>query len=47
MKLEIDDVEESIVKKVKPYGNGANVIVPKSWIGRDVRILLIEKKEGD
>lgn len=36
---EIDDVEESIVKKVRPFGTGAHVIVPKSWMGRDVRII--------
>lgn len=44
MKIEINNAEESITKTVKPYGNGAKVNVPKSWIGREVQIILLEKK---
>lgn len=33
---------EQIEKTVKAYGNGANVTVPKKWIGKRVKVLLIE-----
>ena len=33
--------EETIEKEVKPQGNGAHVIVPKDWIGAQVKITRI------
>lgn len=43
MKIEIDNGKESLTKVAKPFGqNGAHVLVPKSWIGKDVQIVLLE-----
>lgn len=30
--------EETIEKEVKPQGNGAHVIIPKAWLGSQVKI---------
>ncbi len=32
----------SIEKNVKPYGNGAHVNIPKQWLGKRVKVILIE-----
>jgi putative transposon-encoded protein len=32
-----------IQKTVKPSGNGAMVYIPKEWIGKRVKIILIDK----
>lgn len=45
MKLIIDNAEESRVKVAKSHGNSGRVSVPKEWIGRDVQVVLLEKKE--
>ena len=42
MKIIIDNALESITKTVKPQGNGAMVILPKKWIGKNVQITLLE-----
>lgn len=46
-KIEINQSEKiksfgSIDKIVKPQGNGAMVLVPKSWIGKRVKVILME-----
>jgi len=30
-----------------PFGGGAHVIIPKTWIGHNVNIVRIEDKYGD
>ena len=37
--------EETIEKEVKPQGNGAHVIVPKRWIGAQVKITRTSEPE--
>lgn len=36
----------TIDKIVKKQGNGAMILVPKTWLGKSVRVLLLEKKIG-
>ena len=50
--VEDDDVflirgEETIEKEVKPQGNGAHVIIPKRWIGAQVKITRVSEPEHD
>jgi putative transposon-encoded protein len=45
--IEINQTEKikgygSIEKTVKPQGNGAMILVPKSWTGKRVKVILIE-----
>ena len=42
MKIEIDNAVESFVKKAKPQGNTAHVLVPRKWMGRMVQVVLLE-----
>jgi len=39
--------EETVEKEVKPQGNGAHVIIPKRWIGAQVKITRISEPEHD
>ena len=46
-KIEIEQIEKiksygSIDKTVKPQGNGAMVLIPKKWVGKRVKVILIE-----
>ena len=43
MKVEIDNVEETITKTAKIVGNSAHVIVPKKWAGKKVKVSLINE----
>ena len=45
MEVKIENAEEVIIKTVKPHGNGANVLVPKAWIGKQVKVVLLEEEE--
>ncbi len=45
MKITIDNAEESIIKTVKPSGNGGYVYIPSKWIGREVQIILLKKDD--
>ncbi|QSG08148.1 DUF2080 family transposase-associated protein [Halapricum desulfuricans] len=52
--LDIDDEdlflirgEETIEKEVKPQGNGAHIIVPKDWIGAQVKITRISDPDDE
>ncbi|MCM2466484.1 hypothetical protein DIC75_09235 [Methanoculleus sp. CWC-02] len=36
-----------IDKTVKPMGNSGGVLVPKKWIGKKVKILLLEEAEEE
>lgn len=42
MKIEVE-AKESMCKVVKPQGNGAMVLLPKKWVGKEVIIILPEK----
>ncbi|RLI78422.1 hypothetical protein DRP05_07220 [Archaeoglobales archaeon] len=37
---------EAIEKVVKPSGDSGRVYVPKSWVGKKVKIILLEPVEG-
>ena len=39
--------EETVEKEVKPQGNGAHVIIPKRWIGAQVKITRISEPDHD
>lgn len=41
-KMKLPPVKE-IESEVSPSGNGAHVFVPKDWIGKKVRVSLIEE----
>lgn len=45
MKVEIPNAEETITKTVKPYGNGAMITVPKKWIGKTIKAILIKEEK--
>ena len=52
LNIEDDDVflirgEETVEKEVKPQGNGAHVIIPKRWIGAQVKITRISEPDPD
>jgi len=34
---------EMLEKIVQEHGNGARVLVPRSWIGKKVQVILLEK----
>jgi hypothetical protein len=36
---------DSIEKTVKAHGNSARVLVPKSWMGKRVKVFLLESEE--
>lgn len=43
MKIEIDNAEESLTKRVRQSGNGGYVYIPSRWIGREVQIVLLKE----
>ena len=47
MIIKIDNVEESLLKTAKNHGNSGMVSVPKSWIGRQVQVVLLNDDETD
>ena len=46
MKIEIDDVEEVIDKKVDSYSTSTRIIIPKKYANRRVKVLIL-KEETD
>ena len=44
MKVEIDDVEEIIEKKVDSFKTSTRISVPKKYAGRSIKIIIL--KEG-
>lgn len=38
-------IEEVLTKKVRSQGNSGAIFVPRSWQGRDVKVLLLEEKK--
>jgi putative transposon-encoded protein len=35
-----------LIKLVKPIGDGGHTVLPKKWIGKQVKITLIDQTEG-
>lgn len=44
MKVEIDDVEEVIEKKVDSYRTSTRIIIPKKYANRLVKVLILSEK---
>ncbi len=38
---------EAIDRVVKPSGNSGRVYLPKDWVGKKVKVLLLEPLEGE
>ena len=47
MKIEVNNVEESVTKIVKASGNSGRVYLPPAWIGREVEIILPKDENKD
>jgi putative transposon-encoded protein len=45
MKIEIEKGIEVLTKKVKKQGNTGRIYLPVSWIGKTVKVVLIEDEE--
>jgi|WetSurMetagenome_2_1015567.scaffolds.fasta_scaffold358767_2 putative transposon-encoded protein len=47
-KMEVHtDAYQVVDKTVKSIGNSGGVLVPKKWIGRRVKVLLLEEVDED
>jgi putative transposon-encoded protein len=44
MKIEIDDVEEVIDKKVDSYSTSTRIIIPKKYANRRVKVLILKEE---
>ncbi|MHA2219628.1 MAG: DUF2080 family transposase-associated protein [Candidatus Hodarchaeales archaeon] len=44
MKVEVE-AYQVLDKLVKPFGNTSHVLLPKGWMGKKVKILLLEELE--
>lgn len=48
MKVEVENVEEIIEKKVDSYSTSTRIIIPKKYAGRKVKVLILsEEKENE
>ena len=45
MKVEIDEVEEIIEKKVDSFKTSTRISVPKKYAGRRIKIIILEDKK--
>ena len=43
MKIEIENVDEVIDKKVDSYTTSTRIIIPKKYAGRKVKVLILEE----
>ncbi len=43
MKVEIDDVDEIIEKKVDSYSTSTRIIIPKKYANRLVKVLILSE----
>jgi putative transposon-encoded protein len=43
MRIEIENVEEVIEKKVDSYTTSTRIIIPKKYAGRTVKVLILEE----
>ncbi|MBD3249054.1 DUF2080 family transposase-associated protein [Candidatus Woesearchaeota archaeon] len=44
MKVEVEDVEEVIDKKVDSYSTSTRVIIPKKYANRKVKVLILKEE---
>ena len=44
MKVEVDNVEEVIEKKVDSYSTSTRIIIPKKYANRRVKVLILEEE---
>ena len=44
IKINTDELEESMIATPKPIGKGAHVMVPKKYLGKEVIILVPKQK---
>jgi len=42
-----DEVGTSIIGVVRPDGNSAKVLAPKKWMGKMVRVTIIDEEEAE
>ena len=47
MDITIKDAHQVVEKVVSPGGNSGRVYVPKDWIGKKVKIVLVEPIEDE
>lgn len=45
MKVEIDNVDEIIEKKVDSFRTSTRISLPKKYAGRNVKIIILEAKK--
>jgi putative transposon-encoded protein len=45
MKVEIDNVEEIIEKKVDSFRTSTRVSLPKKYAGRNIKIIILESQK--
>jgi putative transposon-encoded protein len=43
MKVEVENVEEVIEKKVDSYSTSTRIIIPKRYANRKVKVLILEE----
>ena len=44
MKIEIEDVEEVIERKVDSYTTSTRIIIPKKYANRKVKVLILKEE---
>ena len=44
MKVEVEDVEEVIDKKVDSYTTSTRIIIPKKYANRKVKVLILKER---
>ena len=45
-KISVDGIRGFIRRKVTPFGTSAKVDCPKEYLGHDVYLVILEKKDG-
>ena len=44
-KIYFKNVKDIISRKVKPYGNGAHITIPKKFLGCNIKIIVLEEQK--
>ena len=42
MEVKILNAKEVLIKEVSTHGGGAKILVPKTWLGKKVQVVLLE-----
>jgi putative transposon-encoded protein len=45
--IKISNIKGFLKRKVKPFGTSARVDCPKEFLGEEVYLVILEKKNGD